>query len=105
MSNYRCCVLMPTPSPANLAAAGAWRTVPLSSTARRIFAMLTVTALSVGLAQAQDAGQRYDKSTPSPSTDPALLKKLEQMEQRIRALENELKQKDASKAVGAHAQA
>jgi hypothetical protein len=78
---------------------------PHPSAARRILAVLTATALSAGLAHAQDAGNAHDRSAPSPSADPALLKKLEQMEQRIRVLESQLKQKDARAIEGARGQA
>jgi hypothetical protein len=103
--NHRRRNLMPTPSPANIASpAGAWQT-PSYSAARRIFAVLTATALGVGLAQAQDAGREHDKSAPSSSGEAALVKKLEQMEQRIRTLESRLKEKDAREMARAHAQA
>jgi hypothetical protein len=77
-----------------------------ASTRHRIVAALAATALSVSVAQAQEA--RTDVST-TPASD-ALLKKMEQMEQRIRTLENQLKQqkegqKEAREVVRAHAPA
>jgi hypothetical protein len=60
--------------------------------ARDAAAHPAATALGVGLAQAQDSGQEHDKPGSSPSADPALLRELEQMEERIRALENQLRQ-------------
>ncbi len=107
MSCRRRRALMPTPSPADLAPAdalpaAAWRAAPLSSTARRVLAVLTATALSVGLAHAQDRRKDQDAAPPD---DAALLRKLEQMEQRIRSLENQLKQKDARAIEGARGQA
>jgi len=95
--------LMPTPSPADLALpAGAWRAALLSSTARRVLAVMTATALGVGLAHAQDRRKDQDAAAPG---DAALLRKLEQMEQRIRTLEGQLKQKDAREPVRAYGQA
>ena len=103
MSLDRRCVLMPTLSSADLALpAGAWRAALLSSTARRIFAVLTATALSIGLAHAQDRRKDQDAAPPG---DAALLKKLEQMEQRLRVLESQLKQRDARAIEAAHGQA
>jgi hypothetical protein len=69
-------------------------------------AVLAATALSVGVAQAQEA--RTDGNA-TPSGD-ALLKKMEQMEQRIRTLESQLKQqkeaqKEAKDVARARAQA
>ncbi len=71
--------------------------VPLAR--KRILAALATTALGIGVAHAQDGKDQ------APSGDAALLKKLEQMEQRIRVLENQLKQKDARATEGARAQA
>src|SRR5713226_9593144 len=103
MSLDRRCVLMPTLSSADLALpAGAWRAALLSSTARRIFAVLTATALSIGLAHAQDRRKDQDAAPPG---DAALLKKLEQMEQSLRVLESQLKQRDARAIEAAHGKA
>ncbi len=105
MSLDRRCVLVPplSSSSADLALpAGAWRAALLSSTAWRLFAVLTATALSIGLAHAQE--RRRDQDTAPPG-DAALLKKLEQMEQRIRVLESQLKQREARAIEGAHGQA
>src|SRR5262249_9668755 len=76
----------------------------LSSTGRRLAALMTATALSAGLAHAQEVGNAHDKSNAAASGDAALLKKLEQMEQRIRVLENQLKQKDNREIAHAHGQ-
>src|SRR5262249_13341330 len=103
MSYRRRCVLMPTPARTELALpAGARRAALLSSTARRALAVLTATALGVGLVHAQD--RRKDRDAIPPD-DAALLRKLEQMEQRIRTLESQLKQKDARAVEGARGQA
>ncbi|HLK83807.1 MAG TPA: hypothetical protein VKT99_20265 [Xanthobacteraceae bacterium] len=103
MSCYRRCVLLPTRPSADLALpAGARRAAPHSTA---ILAALTATALGAGLAQAQDAGQERDKPAPPASGQAALLKKLEQMEQRVRLLESRLKEKDAGELARAHAQA
>ncbi len=91
MSCHRRCVLTSTPS--------------LSSTGRRLAALMTATALSAGLAHAQEVGNAHDKSNAAPSGDVALLRKLEQMEQRIRILEGQLKQKDNREIARAHGQA
>jgi len=91
MSCHRHCVLTSTPS--------------LSSTGRRLAALMTATALSVGLAHAQEVGNARDKSNAAPSGDVALLRKLEQMEQRIRILESQLKQKDNQEIARARGQA
>ena len=74
---------------------------------RRLLPVLMATALGVGLAQAQDANkQDGDKQAALTTTaDPALLRKLEQMEQRIRTLEGQLKQKDARATEGTYGQA
>jgi hypothetical protein len=99
MSDRRC-VFTPTPSRSDLAVrARARQAAPQSSTGRRVLAVLTATALSTGLAHAQEVGSARDKSSA------ALLKKLEQMEQRIRMLENQLKQKDNREVAHAHGQA
>jgi hypothetical protein len=80
----------------------------------RMFAALAAMALSVGAAQAQVAPQvapaREARNEPgAAATNDALLKKMEQMEQRIRVLESQLKQKDAQKGtkevIRAHGQA
>jgi hypothetical protein len=68
---------------------------------RRIFAALAATALSVGAAQAQEAPKEARKDANATASNEALLKKMEQMEQRIRLLEGQLKQKDAQKAADA----
>ena len=76
----------------------------LASKRQRIVAALAATVLSVGAAQAQEGRKEQDAAT-----NDALLKKMEQMEQRIRMLENQLRQKDAqkdtSKIARAHGQA
>jgi hypothetical protein len=87
---------MPTP-PHAASPAAVWRGAPHSSTGRRVLAVLTATALGTGFAHAQDVA-------PS-SADAALLRKLEQMEQRIRVLESQLKQKDNREIARAHGQA
>jgi hypothetical protein len=66
---------------------------------------MTATALSAGLAHAQEVGNAHDKSNAAPSGDVALLRKLEQMEQRIRILESQLKQKDNQEIARARGQA
>lgn len=104
MSGHRRCVLTPTPSPAGLASpAGAWRAALLSSAARHILAVLTATALSVGLSHAQD--RRKDQDAALPGDAALLLKKIEQMEQRIRTLEGRLKEKDGRGIGSAYGQA
>jgi hypothetical protein len=72
---------------------------------RRILAVLAATTVGISVAQAQDAGQEHDKPVSSASADPALLRKLEQMEQRIRALESQLRQKDVHDVARARGQA
>jgi hypothetical protein len=70
-----------------------------ASAQNRLVAALAATALSVGFAQAQVAQAQEPRTDGSaaPAGD-ALLKKMEQMEQRIRMLESQLKQqKDAQK--------
>jgi hypothetical protein len=105
MSDGRCCALTVIP-PADLALrAGMWRAPPLSATGRRVIAVLTATVLGAGLAHAQEIGAGHDKPDAAPSADAALLRKLEQMEQRIRVLENQLKQKDSREIARAHGQA
>jgi hypothetical protein len=100
-------VLMPPCGPTDLALpAGAWRAMRLSATGRRVLALLTATALGVGFAHAQEIGNERDKSNAAPSAgEVVLLKKMEQMEQRIRNLESQLKQKDNRDIARAHAQA
>ncbi len=71
-----------------------------ASTRQRIVAALAATALSVGAAQAQEGRKEQDTAN-----NEALLKKMEQMEQRIRTLENELRQKDSKEIARAHGQA
>jgi hypothetical protein len=106
MPCHRRCVFMPTSDRAGIARCNptghAQWLVPMR---RRILAALAATALGTGLARAQDAGQPHDKPSSSPSADPVLLRKLEQMEQRIRALESQLRQKDARDVVRARGQA
>ncbi len=90
------------PRPTNVALSGTgWRAVPLASMRWHILTVLTATALGVGLAHAQDTSKEQDKANAAPSGDVALLKKLEQMEQRIRTLENQLKRKDTRAIEGA----
>src|SRR5215471_5537134 len=72
------------------------RVAPLASIPRRTLVALAATALGAGLAHAQEQ---------APMRDAALLKKLEQMEQRIRTLEQQLKQKDARAIEGTRGQA
>jgi len=91
MSCHRRCVSTSTPS--------------LASTGRRLAALMTATALSAGLAHAQEVGNGRDKSNAAASGDVALLRKLEQMEQRIRVLESQLKQKDNQEIARARGQA
>jgi hypothetical protein len=62
----------------------------------RMLAVLAATALSVGAAQAQQQEARREPDTAA--SNDALLKKMEQMEQRIRMLESQLKQKDGQRA-------
>jgi hypothetical protein len=100
---------MPTPGPrlADLAlSAPRWCAVPPASMRLRALTVLTATALGVSLAHAQDgdrdSNKEQDKANAAPSSDVALLKKLEQMEQRIRVLEGRLKQKDTRASEGAH---
>jgi hypothetical protein len=99
----RRCVLMPTSDQARTALSDpAWLwLVPMR---RRILAALTATTVGLGPTQAQNADQDHDKPAASPSADPALLRKLEQMEQRIRALESQLRQKDARDVARARGQ-
>jgi hypothetical protein len=103
---HRRCISMPTPALADLALSGTgWPAVPLASMRRRTLTVLTATALGIGLAHAQDRSKEQDTATAAPSGDVALLKKLEQMDQRIRTLENQLKRKDTRAIEGAHGQA
>jgi hypothetical protein len=67
--------------------------------------MLMATALGVGLARANDGDNRPDKTNTASSGDAALLRKLEQMERRIRSLEDQLRQKGAPAVDGALARA
>ena len=106
MPRRRLCVLMPTSDRAGTALRNpTWHAAWLVPMRRRILTVLAATTLGIGLAQAQDARQEYDKPSSSPSADPALLRKLEQMEQRIRALESQLRQKDARDVGRARGQA
>jgi hypothetical protein len=106
MSCCHRCVFTSTPFPGDLAVpAGARRTAQLSSTGRRLAVLMTATALSAGLVHAQEVGIARDKSNSAPSADMALLRKLEQMEQRIRILESQLKQKDNQEIARARGQA
>jgi hypothetical protein len=99
-------VSMPIPSLAELilSVAGG-RVAPFGSMRWRIFAVLTAAVLGVSPAHAQDSSKEQDKANVALSGDAALLKKLEQMEQRIRALESQLKQKDARASEDAQRQA
>ncbi|HWN52623.1 MAG TPA: hypothetical protein VNO18_22855 [Xanthobacteraceae bacterium] len=97
-------ILGPRPTNVALSSTG-WRAVPLASMRWHILTVLTATALGVGLAHAQDTSKEQDKANAAPSGDVALLKKLEQMEQRIRTLENQLKRRDTRAIEGAHGQA
>jgi hypothetical protein len=63
-----------------------------ASRQRRIFAALAATALGVVQSQAAQA-QEAHKDPAATASNEALLKKMEQMEQRIRTLESQLKQK------------
>jgi len=103
MPRYRRRISLPTPGPADLA--WRWHEAPLASIRPGILTMLTATALSIGVAHAQDGGKERDTAGAAPSGEAALLKKLEQMEQRVRALESQLKQKDARVIERAHGQA
>jgi hypothetical protein len=105
MSCYRRVLLLKSSSTDLALPARRWRAAPQSSTARCTLAVMAATVIGVGLAQAQDAGQEHEKSAPYPSATPALLKKLEQMEQRIRVLESRLKEKDAREPARAYGQA
>jgi hypothetical protein len=69
----------------------------------RVFAALAATALGVGAAQVvqNQAAQAQDAS----AINDALLKKMGQMEQRIRLLEGQLQQKDAKEITHARGQA
>ena len=70
------CVLTSPPFPAELALpAGAQRTAQLSSTGRRLAVLMTATALSAGLVQAQEGGNAGDKSNAASPADMALLRK------------------------------
>src|SRR5215467_344571 len=66
---------------------------------------LAATVLGIGLAHAQDGSNEQDKANLTLSGDAALLKKLEQMERRIRTLERQLKQRDTRPGEGARGQA
>jgi hypothetical protein len=100
----RRCALLQTSSCFDLASlATTWHARP-ASTLQQMAAVLTATALSVGVARAEDVDRGYNKSG-AQSGDVALLKKLEQMEQRIRTLERELKQKDTRGIDGTYGQA
>ncbi len=75
-----------------------------ASRERRIFAALAATALGIAQSQAVQAQEAHKDPVATASSE-ALLKKMEQMEQRIRTLESQLKQKDANEIAHAHAQA
>jgi hypothetical protein len=81
----------------------------LASTRHRVFAALAATALGVGAAQVVQSqavqAQEARKDQGATASNDALLKKMEQMEQRIRLLEGELKQKDARDIARARGQA
>jgi len=97
---------MPSTRLADLAVpAGTWHGALLASTRRPILAVLTATALSAGLAHAQDRTQGQDTANATPANDVTLMKKLEQMERRIRILESQLKQRDDRQIAHAHGQA
>ncbi len=72
---------------------------------QRILATLAATALGVGVAQAQVAQAQDGRKEQDAATNDALLKKMEQMEQRIRTLEGQLRQKDSKEIARAHGQA
>ena len=92
MPHPRLCALMPSLRLADPALrAEIWHATPLALARHRILAVLTTTALSFGVAQAQDRAP--DTANTAPANDAALLKKLEQMEQRIRILESQLRQR------------
>jgi hypothetical protein len=80
------------------------RAVRLTPVRLGILAILMATALSTGFAHAQDRGKEQDKANTAQPGEVALLKKLEQMEQRIRTLESQLKQKDVRGIEGAYGQ-
>jgi len=96
MSLHRRCASMPDLQPISHLAPAPLRLGVLT--------MLTAAALGAGPAHAQDGPKDGDKdraqANAAPSADPALLRKLEQMEQRIRTLEGQLKQRDARAADG-----
>jgi hypothetical protein len=100
----RCVSMPPIPAAPALPTTG-WRTAPLVLIRRRTLAVLAATTLGVGLAHAQEWSRQQDGASAASSGDVALLKKLEQMEQRIRILENQLKQKEPRAIEGAHGQA
>src|SRR5215813_5919037 len=103
MPRHRRRISLPTPGPADLA--WRWHEAPLASIRPGMLTVLTATALSIGVAYAQDGGKERDTAGAAPSGEAALLKKLGQMEQRIRALESQLKQKDDRAIERAHGQA
>ena len=72
----------------------------VTSTRRRVFAAAAVLSLGAPIAQAQEV--RTEPATTA--SNDALLKKMEQMEQRIRMLESQLKQKDAKEIAHARGQ-
>ncbi len=76
---------------------------------RRVFAALAalgVGAIQIQAAQAQEPRREEARTEPAATTsNEALLKKMEQMEQRIRMLEGQLKQKDARETARARAPA
>src|SRR5262249_7439743 len=64
------CVLTSPPFPAELALpAGARRTAQLCSTGRRLAVLMTATALSAGLVQAQEVVNARDKSNAASPAD------------------------------------
>jgi hypothetical protein len=75
------------------------------SSRQRILAALAATTLCVGGAQAQVAQAQEGRKEQDAATNEALLKKMEQMEQRIRTLEGQLRQKDARDIARTHGQA
>jgi hypothetical protein len=72
---------------------------------QRILAALAATTLCVGVTQAQVAQAQEGRREQDAATNEALLKKMEQMEQRIRTLEGQLRHKDARDVARAHGQA
>jgi hypothetical protein len=80
-----------------------------ASTRHRVFAAIAATALGVGAAQVAYSqtvqAQEARRDQGATASNDAVLKKMEQMEQRIRQLEGQLKQKDAKEIAHARGQA